>query len=67
MIPTINKPTRITRNTNIVIRDIQHRSGIKKTDISDHYRMVFALSECEKVTQKMRNSLFINASMEKNK
>ena len=44
MIPTINKPTRVTRNiataidhiiTNTVISGIQHRSGITKTDISD--------------------------------
>ena len=57
MIPTINKPTRVTRNTataidqiikNTVINGIQHRSGIIKTDISDHFPIVFALNPCEK-------------------
>ena len=57
MIPTIDKPTRVTRKTstaidhiitNNVISDIQHRSGIIKTDISDHFPIVFALNTCEK-------------------
>ena len=57
MIPTINKPTRVTRNTattidhiitNTVISGIQHRFGIIKTDISDHFPIVFALYTCGK-------------------
>ena len=57
MIPTINRPTRVTRNTataidhiitNTVISGIQHRSGIIKTDISNHFPIVFALNTCEK-------------------
>ena len=57
MIPTINKPTLITRNkataidhviTNTVISGIQHRSGIIKTDISDRFPIFFALNTCEK-------------------
>ena len=57
MIPTINKPTCVTRNTataidliitNTVISGIQHRSGIIKTDISDHFPIVFAVNTCEK-------------------
>ena len=57
MIPTINTPTRITRNTataidhiitNTVISDIQHRSGMIKTDISDHFPIVFAHNAFEK-------------------
>ena len=57
MIPTINKPTRVTRNTataidhiiiNTVISGIQHRSGIIKTDISDQFPIVFALNTGEK-------------------
>ena len=57
MIPPINKPTRVTRNTataidhiitNTVISGIQQRSGIIKTDISDHFPIVFALNTCEK-------------------
>ena len=55
MIPTINKPTRIKRNTsttinhiiiNTVISGIQPRSLI--IDISDHFPIVFALGTCEK-------------------
>ena len=76
MIPTINRPTRVTRNTataidhiitNTVISGIQHRSDIIKTDISNHFPIVFALNTCEKVNQKIRHNLFINASTEKNK
>ena len=46
MVPTINKPARVTRNavtvidhiiTNTVISGIQQRSGIIKTDTSDHF------------------------------
>ena len=57
MIPIINKPTRVTRNTatpidhiitNTVISGIQHRSVIIKNDISDHFPIVFALNTCEK-------------------
>ena len=57
MIPTINRPTRVTRNTvtatdhiitNTVISGIQHRFGITKNDISDHFPIVFALNTCEK-------------------
>ena len=59
MIPTINRPTRVTRNTataidhiitNTVISGIQHRSGIIK-----------------KVNQKKRHNLLTNASTERNK
>ena len=57
MIPAINKLTRVTRNaataldhiiTNTVITGIPHRSGIIKTDISDHFPIVFVLNTCEK-------------------
>ena len=57
MIPTINIPNRVTRNTdtaidhiitNAVINGIQHRSGIIKTDISNHFPIVFTLNTCEK-------------------
>ena len=57
MIPTINKPTLVTRNTataidhiitNTVISGIQQRSGIIETDISDHFLIVFALNICER-------------------
>ena len=54
MVPTTNKPTRVTRNTvtaidhiitNTVISGIQRRSGIIR---SDHFPIVFALNTCEK-------------------
>ena len=70
MILTINKPTHLTRITataidhiiaNTVISHIQHRSGIKKSDISDHF------SISKKVTQKIRLNLFISVSTEKKK
>ena len=57
MIPTMNRPPHVTRNTdtaidhittNTVMSGIQHRSGITKTDISDHFPIVFALNTCEK-------------------
>ena len=57
MIRTINKPTRVTRNTatvidNIitktVISGIQHRPSIIKADVSDHFPVVFTLNTCEK-------------------
>ena len=34
--------------TNTVINGIQHRSGIIKTNISDHFPIAFALNTCEK-------------------
>ena len=72
----LNKPTHVTRNTvtntdhiitNTVRSCIQHRFGTTKTDISDYFRIVFALSKCDKITQKIRHNLFINASTEKTK
>ena len=57
MIPTINKPTCVTRNTataidhiitNTVIIGTRHRSGIIKIDISGHFPIVFALNTFEK-------------------
>ena len=52
MIPTVNEPTCVTRNTataidhiitNTVISGIQHRSGIIKTVISDHFCYYYLL------------------------
>ena len=57
MIPTINKPTRVTRNTATVIDHIitytliggiQYMSGIVKTDVSDHFPVAFPLNTCER-------------------
>ena len=53
MILTINKPTCVTRNTataidriitNTTTGGIQNRSGIIKTDISDHFPFAVALN-----------------------
>ena len=57
MIHTLNRTTRVTRNTataidriitNTAISGIQHRSGIIKTDISDHFPIAFVFNTCEK-------------------
>ena len=57
MIPTINRPTHVTRNTvtaidhiitKSVISGIKHRSDIIKTDISDHFPIVFPVNTYEK-------------------
>ena len=56
MMPSINRKIRVTRNsqsidhiiTYIVGSGIQHRSGIIKTDISDHFPIVLALNTCGK-------------------
>ena len=76
MIPTINKPTCITRETataldhiitNTVISDIQDRPGIIKADISDHFTIALRLTDVENVSRKIKHNLFINASTQKNK
>ena len=51
MIPTINKPTRVTRHTataidhvftNTIMGNIEIKTAIVKTDISDHFLIIFA-------------------------
>ena len=51
MIPTINKPTRVTRHTataidhvftNTIMGNIEIKTAIVKTDISDHFPIIFA-------------------------
>ena len=51
MIPTINKPTRVTRHTataidhvftNAIMDNIEIKTSIVKTDISDHFPIIFA-------------------------
>ena len=67
MIPTINKPTRVTRQTastidHIITNSLMHtgfKSGIIKTDISDHFPIFFSykyISEKEDAKKE-----FINA------
>ena len=56
IIPTINKSTPVTINgkdidhiiTNIVRSGIHQRSGMIKTDVSDHFLIAFALETYEK-------------------
>ena len=51
MIPTINKPTRVTRHTataidhvftNTIMGNIEIKAAIVKTDILDHFPIIFA-------------------------
>ena len=51
MIPTINKPTRVTRHTataidhvftNTIMGNIEIKAAIVKADISDHFPIIFA-------------------------
>ena len=60
IIPTINKPTRVTRNTataidhfitNAVV-DTQFKSGIIQTDLLDHFPILFALQTNENMVKK---------------
>ena len=60
MIPTTNKPARVTRNTARSIYDIitntvvdtQCKSETIQTDLSDHFRVIFALQSNGDVAEK---------------
>ena len=76
IIPIINKPTRVTRNTatsidhiitKAVTSDIQHRSGIIKIDISHHFPIVSALKKCQKCEPEDNTQFIYKRSTEKNK
>ena len=76
MIPTINKPTCVTRNTvtaidyiitNTLISGIQHRFGITKPDISDQFLIVFLLNTCEKGKSEGKAQFIYKRITEKNK
>ena len=68
MIPTINRPTRVTRHsaraiTDIITNSIMHtgfKSGTIKTDISDHFPIFFYISILPK-RKMLRRNLYINA------
>ena len=68
MIPTKNKPTRVTRRTTstidyIITNSIMHtgfRSETIKTDISDHFPIFFVISILPK-RKMLRRNLYINA------
>ena len=49
---------------NTVLSSIQQRPARRKTNISDHFQIVFVLNM---LNQKIMHNLFINASTEKNK
>ena len=75
MIPIINNPTRVTINTatttdhfitNAVV-DIQFKSGIIRTNLSDHFPIIFVIQANEKVFEKHNEQLFKRDIMTKNK
>ena len=59
MIPTINKPTRVTRETTTAIDHIltnqlinaNFKTTIFKTDISDHIPVCIVISSAEKIIE----------------
>ena len=61
MIPTINEPTRVTKNTastvidhfitNTVI-DTEFKSGIIQRDLSNHFAIIFAFKTDENIVAK---------------
>ena len=63
LIPTINKPTRVTRNTATAIDHIitnsvinaEFKTGIIKTDISNHFPIFFTLNVLLKVLRPGKN------------
>ena len=72
MILTINKPTRVTRNTatsidhfitNKVV-DTQFKSGISQTDLSDYFRIIFTVETNENVDEK-HNEHFVHKRCDK--
>ena len=64
MIPTVNKLTRVTRNTATAIDHIitnslvnaELKTGIIKTDISDHFPVFFILKCVVDTTEAGKNS-----------
>ena len=63
MIPTINKPTRVTRKTTTAIdhiltssfNDTVFKTAIFKSDISDHFPMSFMIPSSMKQTNNTRS------------
>ena len=67
MIPTINKPTRVTRHTateidrvftNTITDNIKIRTAIMETDIYDHFPIIFATQN--KIDAKIPEQTFSN-------
>ena len=74
MIPTINRPTRVTRNTATAIDhfitntavDTEFKSEIIQTDLSDRFLIMFGLKADENMVEKHREHFFIRNIMMKN-
>ena len=66
MIPTINKPTRITKKTATAIDhiltnqfiNVNFKTTIFKTDISDHFPVCFILSSKEKLVESKHTYVY---------
>ena len=64
MIPTINKPTRVTRKTTTAIdhiltnsfTDTVFKTAIFKSDISDHFPICFIIPSSMKQTNNTKNT-----------
>ena len=62
MIPTINKPTRVGKNSTIAIDhniancivDCQFKTTILKTEVADHFPIAMALNTDEPVHQSQK-------------
>ena len=65
MIPTINKPTRVTRKTTTAIdhiltnsfTDTVFKTAIFKSDISDHFPICFIIPSSMKQTNNTKNTV----------
>ena len=75
MIPLTNKPTRVTRHsgnaidhiiTNRVTGDDDFKSAIIKTDLSDHFHIVFACKTNETTQRPVVKSTYKRCYCEKN-
>ena len=75
MIPLTNKPTRVTRLstntidhiiTNSVTSQIDFKSAIIKTDLSDHFPIVFAIKTNETTQRPVVKSTYKRSYCEKN-
>ena len=66
MIPTINKPTRVGKNSATAIDhiiancivDCQFKTAILKTDVTDHFRIAMTLKTDEPVHQSQKYKMY---------
>ena len=67
MIPTISKPTRVTRKTTTAIdyiltnsfTDTVFKTAILKSDISDHFPICFMIPSSMKQTNNTKNTVYL--------